>query len=234
MADAARACPAVKPLEGWIPGQVLADYLSEKLPARDGTPVSAFKIAKPLVPELRVGLAREGRAARTGYLYQATHLRLREGWGFLAEVTVRGEWDAGRRTHIPFGGRGRLADVGPAVVHWPEPEAGSLGTKVLVYLATPAIWPGGWSLPVPAGARLVAAATGEPEPAATVRRGPEWAASRALRWTVPAGSVYLLEFSDAGAASAWAARSSKNAYGRDEDDLLRTAGFGVVLTGAWT
>jgi CRISPR type III-B/RAMP module-associated protein Cmr3 len=224
----------VEPLDGWIPGPVLAGYLAGTLPGPDGTPESELMVAKPLVPEPRIGLARDGRAARTGYLYQATHLRPREGWAFLAEITVPDEWDTEPQNHVPFGGRGRLADVGAAEVRWPDAAPARVGERVLVYLATPAIWPGGWQLPVPGGATLVAAATGEPEPAATVRPGREWRDSRALRWTAPAGSVFLLEFGDAEAGARWAGRWNRNAYGLDEDDQLRTAGFGVVLTGAWT
>jgi CRISPR type III-B/RAMP module-associated protein Cmr3 len=224
---------AFKPLEGWIPGPVLADYLAERLPARDGTPKSSLRAAQPLLPELRVGLAREDRSARIGFLYQATHLRPEENWAFLAEITTVDDWDAQASSHVPFGGRGRLADVGPVAASWPEAPT-AIGSKVLVYLATPAIWPNGWRLPVPDGAQLVAAATGNPEPAATVKPGREWAKSRALRWAVPEGAVYLLEFADPGAGADWARTWHGRAYGRPEEDLLRTAGFGVVLMGAWT
>jgi CRISPR-associated protein Cmr3 len=131
-----------------------------------------------------------------------------------------------------------LADVAPAALSWPQVDAAITGPRVLAYLATPAIWPGGWQIPVPDGARLVAAATGEPEPAASVTPGPAWRDSRALRWAVPAGSVYLLDFGDSGTGARWARDWSGVALVRDERagdvDLLRTAGFGVVLTGAWT
>ena len=223
----------VEPLRGWIPGSVLAEYLAERLPATEGTPASEFGIAEPLVPERRVGLARDGRSARSGYLYQATHWRPGEGWAFLAEITVADTWDARMSSHVPFGGRGRLADVGGVSVSWPD-AAPAAAKRVLVYLATPGIWPGGWQLPVPDGAEVVAAATGEAEPAATVKRGREWRDSRALRWAVPAGSVYLLEFGDAAVGAEWARKWHGTAYGRAERDPLRTAGFGVVLTGAWT
>jgi CRISPR type III-B/RAMP module-associated protein Cmr3 len=222
-----------KPLDGWIPGSVLAEYLTGRLPAPGGTPHSRLRVARPLVPEQRVGLARADRSVRTGFLYQATHLRPGENWAFLAEITTAGDWDARPSSHVPFGGRGRLADVAAADVSWPQP-ATAIGSRVLVYLATPAIWPGGWRLPVPDGARLVAAATGDPEPAATVKSGRDWAKSRALRWAVPAGAVYLLEFGDAEVGAEWARTWHGRAYGRPEKDLLRTAGFGVVLMGAWT
>ncbi len=224
---------AFEPLDGWIPGAVLADYLAGRLPESGGTPESRFRAAEPLLPEQRVGLAREDRSARTGFLYQATHLRPGENWAFLAEITTAEGWDARPSSHVPFGGRGRLTDVGAADMSWPEAPS-DIGGRVLVYLATPAIWPDGWRLPVPAGAILVAAAAGGPEPAATVKPGTQWASSRALRWAVPAGAVYLLEFADAGAGREWARTWHGRAYGRPAEDQLRTAGFGVVLTGAWT
>ncbi|HEY6786383.1 MAG TPA: type III-B CRISPR module-associated Cmr3 family protein [Trebonia sp.] len=233
---------AVKALDGWIPASILAGYLAGRLPGRDGMARKDLQIADPLVPERRVGLAREGRAAREGYLYQATHLRPRDGWGFLAEYDVPDEWGVRASEQVPFGGRGRVADIGAADVHWPdaadlEPPA-AIGRQVLVYLATAAVWPGGWRLPVPDGARLIAAATGEPEPAATVKRDQgQWRASRVLRWAVPAGSVYLLEFTDAAAGARWARERNGAALDRgvaDDPDVVRTAGFGVVLTGAWT
>jgi CRISPR type III-B/RAMP module-associated protein Cmr3 len=235
----------VEPLRGWIPGGVLSAYLSGDLPDPDGSPLEDFEPlrrggepADPLLPERRVGLARDDRSAREGYLYQSTHLRAEEGWAFLAEYTGPAGQVLGGENPVPFGGKGRLADIGPAAMSWPAP--GPAGERVLVYLATPAVWPGGWRLPVPEaeGARLVAAATGEPEPAATVRRDQrEWRGSRVLRWAVPAGSVYLLEFGDAEAGARWAASRHGTALDRGTDqetDLLRTAGFGVALTGAWT
>jgi CRISPR-associated protein Cmr3 len=148
-----------------------------------------------------------------------------------------------------------------------------------VYVATPAIWPGGWlpPLPLPSGARLEAAAVGPAQPVATASpRGyahnnggetVDYANTRMLRWAVPAGSVYLISFADAGEpphavdggaaaggpaqlaagerAARWAASVHGTAIGRADCDQgarcrahpdcrLRTAGFGVVLTGAWT
>ncbi|HLI39927.1 MAG TPA: type III-B CRISPR module-associated Cmr3 family protein [Streptosporangiaceae bacterium] len=244
--DAEFAGP-VEPLRGWIPGHVLAEYLAGRLPAPEGTPLRGFEplmrgeeLAEPLLPERRVGLAREDRSARAGYLYQAAHLRPDGDWAFLAEITAPAGWSRPAADHIPFGGRGRLADVRPAALRWPASGVGEDETRVLVYLATPAVWPDGWRMPVPDGAGLAAAASGDPEPAATVKReqGRAWRDSRALRWAVPAGSVYLLEFGDGEAGAAWARTWHGTALDRGgtppDEDLLRTAGFGVVLTGAWT
>jgi CRISPR-associated protein Cmr3 len=224
----------VEPVTGWMPGPVLARYLAGSLPGSGGAAMSTLGIPleDPLPAERRVGLAREGRQARDGFLYQSVHLRPRDGWAFLAECAGDKQL-AVARSNVQFGGKARLADVDLADVSWPELPA-EIGARVLVYLATPAIWPGGWRIPVPEGAELVAAVAGKPEPAATVTPGAGWKDSRALRWAVPAGSVYLLEFGSAAAGQAWAARWHGSAYGRDDRDRLRTAGFGVVLTGVWT
>jgi CRISPR-associated protein (Cas_Cmr3) len=72
--------------------------------------------ADPLVPERRIGLARDDRRVRAGYLYQSTHLRPEEDWAFLAEYTWPGERG---QNPIPFGGKGRLADIEPAAMSWP-------------------------------------------------------------------------------------------------------------------
>jgi hypothetical protein len=219
-----------------MPGRLLANYLAGRFPGDRGVPLRELRLAEPLLAEQRVGLARSGRRAREGFLYQAVHLRPDEDWSFLAEYLPADDW-AGVADHVPFGGRGRIADLEPAALQWPD-VTGGIGRRVLVYLATPAIWRDGWQLPVPQGAELVAAATYEPEPAATARPGREWRDTRALRWAVPAGSVYLLEFGDDAAGAAWARKWNGVALDRGgpagEEDLLRTAGFGVVLTGAWT
>lgn len=233
----------VKPLHGWIPGRVLAKYLADRWPDPDGSPMKELdplvdatgELTEPFNPETRVGLAREDRRARTGFLYQASHMRFKENWAFLAEYAVPEQWEGKAGTHVPFGGKARLADVEPAAVDWPA--AGDGGKRVLAYLATPGAWPEGWLPPLPKGASLVAAATGDPRPAASIVPGRGWERTRELRWTVPAGSVYLLEFADEASGAKWAADNHGKAIDRGlgdgQPDLLRTAGFGVVLTGAW-
>ena len=217
-----------------MPGSLLGQYLAGTLPG-PGTTVRDLRLMQPLAPEIRVGLARDGHVARSGFLYQATHLRLADDWAFAAEVTGA-EGPAYRAAqHVLFGGRGRLADVGEADMSWPGAGTAEIGTRAVVYLATPAVWPGGWRLPVPEGARLIAAATGKPEPATTLTPGRNWKQTRALRWAVPAGSVYLLEFTDGAAAAEWAGDWHGRALDRGVrgEDLVRTAGFGVALMGVW-
>jgi hypothetical protein len=239
--DLSGSCPQLPDgdggrLGGWVPAGILGAYLSGELLAPGATaaverlrPVTP----EPLAPERRVGLARTGgRTAAMGLLYAATHLRPWDGWAFLAECGLPTGWDRVPAGPVPLGGRGRLADVGVAGgVTWPPAPAAYPHGRVLVYVATPAIWPGGWRLPLPAGARLVAAAVGDPEPVATASPRLGVRDSRALRWAVPAGSVYLLAFDDPGRAAAWAAGVHGRAYGRPSGDRLGTAGFGVVLTG---
>lgn len=236
-----------EPLRAWIPGEVLAGYLAGRLPAAGGSPLAELSpltrddkpprldnLTDPFHPEARVGLARDDRTVRAGFLYQATQLRFGDDWAFLAEYTVPEKWDRSARSHVPFGGKGRLADVEPAVTGWPAP--GETGKRVLVYLATPAAWPDGWRLPLPDGAVVAAAATGDPQSAASLVPGEQWEQTRELRWTVPAGSVYLVEFPDDASGARWAREWHGRALprGGGEPDLLRTAGFGVVLTGVWS
>lgn len=231
-----------KDLTGWLHVDQLADYLAGTLPATAGTLMENLDLADPLHPELRVGLAREAdRSAKPGYLYQATHLRPEPGWVFAARCVLPVDWDRQAAGPVPFGGRGRLADVETVSgIDLPAAPGTFPGGRVLVYLATLAIWPGGatgpggWRIPVPDGARLVAAAAGEPQPVATTTPGPRWKADRVLRWAVPAGSIYLLQFDDDVRAASWATEVHRTTYGRPTKDRLRTAGFGLVLTGVWT
>ena len=233
MLPPAHAEPA-EDLAGWLPGRVLAEYLAGRVPAAEETARADLELAEPLVRESRVGLAREDRQARTGYLYASVHLRPREGWAFLAEVRCTDSWKREPGGPVKFGGRGRLADAEPVLSQWPDHPAGRVKEKVLVYVATLALWPGGWYPPLPPGARLIAAAAGRPVPVATLTPGDRWRQSRVLRWAVPPGSVYLLEFESAELGATWAKEVHGKAYAPGIDDRLRTAGFGVVLTGVWT
>lgn len=225
---------AVEPIHGVIPVDILTEYLAGRLP-KEGTLRRDLDVEDPIQPEIHVGLTRrDDRQVRTGHLYTAMHSRLKDGWGFLAECIGSGHLDLAPRP-VQLGGRGRLADVTAAHgAGWPDPPERFEEGKVLVYLATPAIWPAGWRLPLPEHARLIAAATGEAQQVVTLTPGPDWHKERVLRWAVPPGSVYLLQFNSEAAARQWATKVHGTAYGRDELDRLRTAGFGIVLTGVWS
>lgn len=255
----------VEPFEDrWMPKGVLERYLSGVLvedPAddidSDALDLLRDEDEQPLVPEQRVGLARQDRTVREGYLYQATHLRPREGWAFLAGCVFPEEpderWDVRAAGPVQLGGRGRLADVETVrEAIWPSAPATFPDGRVLVYLATPAIWWPGWRPSPPDGAELTGAAVPAPQPVASAspyaaRRSARGLAETVrLRWAVPAGAVYLLTFADAGRAAEWARRWHGRALPPAEEDLagladkdaeevrrLSTAGFGVVLAGRW-
>lgn len=235
-----------------VPGEALGRYLRGGLCLAGGeTSAGDWSPAEqdPLLPETRIGLARDsGRAARTGYFYQSVHWRLREGWAFAAEVDRPPGHGAAPRGPVRFGGRGRIADITEVTgsgIGWPSGPRDPRdfpGGRVLLYVATPAVWPGGWLPPLPRGARLVAAAVGDPLPVATASPRGGYRAfteSRSLTWAVPPGSVYLLAFGEGPGGDPWeAARFARERHGRALAPAARprmdTAGFGIVLTGAWS
>ncbi|MFV2194984.1 type III-B CRISPR module-associated Cmr3 family protein [Nocardiopsis sp. LOL_012] len=240
-------------LSGWMSGRALQDYLHGTLVAPGGRVARRrLRLApeEPFEPETRVGLAldRATRTARQGALYQATHLRLRERWAFAAHVTPHPD------RHRPldeatgpvrFGGMARLADIEPAPgMDWPERPLSFPNGRLLVYAATPAVWPGGWYPPIrSSGAALVAARVEEPLAVATASPSRNWAEfqnSRSLYYAVPPGAVYLLKFPNADDAERWAdqyhgrALPLQERVRRNREISLATAGFGVILTGVWS
>ncbi|KXK59007.1 hypothetical protein AWW66_26620 [Micromonospora rosaria] len=223
---------------GWLDGSALGRFLADPLVVpRDAGP--------PWVWERRVGLARDdARTARDGMLYSVEHLRPAvdasfDGFGFAVGCVSAPPHQL--RETVPLGGEGRRATVHD----WTD--AGDLGplpaapadvhTRVLLYLATPAVFGDGWR---PAaddlrGARLVAAAVGGPQPVAMGRPDPRTGElhARRLVWAAPAGSVYFLDFDgDAAAAREAVERWHGHAFAQS-DETLRTAGFGLTLTGRW-
>ncbi|WP_435106651.1 type III-B CRISPR module-associated Cmr3 family protein [Nocardiopsis synnemataformans] len=234
-----------EPLTGLVPGHVLRSYLHGELEDEEDL-LSLSDLEQPddpLSPETRVGLGLDPdtRTARTGLLYTSTHLRLAEDWAFCAEVTPTPKQRRAVETPagpVRFGGLSRLADVAPVRgLDWPEaPEAFPDG-KVLVYVATPAVWERGWLPPLPPSAELVAACVGEPLPVATaspVQDHQRFLRTRTLMWAVPPGSVYYLQFANPDDAAFWAKRSHRRALGPAARERMDTAGFGVVLTGVWS
>ncbi|MBN1173564.1 MAG: hypothetical protein JXA67_15445 [Micromonosporaceae bacterium] len=255
---------AVEPVEGLLPGDAMGAYLADAMAEGADLRRAGLWTKPPLVPERRVGLAREARTAMEGYLYSVTHLRpADDGWGFLVEC-VDGDHTTGVAPlgAVPLGGKARMADVEVlGGCCWPAAPGTFPGGRVLLYVATPAVWPGGWRPPLPADAQLVGACVPAPLPVATAsaRRARQprlgggtrpqgFLATARLRWAVPAGAVYLVQFRSTTAgmgaadrAAAWAAEVHGRALGPSADrdpgtgaDRTRTAGFGVVLTGRWS
>ncbi|MFL1378495.1 type III-B CRISPR module-associated Cmr3 family protein [Nocardiopsis protaetiae] len=241
----------------WWSGSEMGGYLHGK--GIDSALLSS--LSPPLKVERRTGIARQGRTARHAHLYASDYLRLRENadeeWAFLALC----ELDPGLSPPPPgpvrLGGEGRLADLQVCErqnrISLPEHPEEFPDGKVLVYLATPAIWrhrsPTGpwrntWLPPLPEGAHLVAAAVNGPEHVASARPDRDGGVEYAwLRWAVPAGSVYLLRFTGPDpevSAKNWAVQAHGRAWGEDPDNpdhtgrRLATAGFGLILTGTWT
>ncbi|MFB8762228.1 type III-B CRISPR module-associated Cmr3 family protein [Nocardiopsis alba] len=242
-----------EPVEGWMSGKTLQKYLHGRLTPLGGkVSVDKLKLTReePLQSELRVGLAidPETRTAKHGALYQATHLRLHERWSFAAHVTPHPD------RHRPldkitgpvrFGGMARMADIDPAPgLEWPERPSSFPDGRLLLYVATPGVWPKGWLPPIEnSGAELVAALVDAPLAVATAspdRDARKFRSTRFLYYAVPPGAVYLMKFPNADDAERWAERYHGRALPlpehihRPDDVRLATAGFGVVLTGVWS
>lgn len=236
---------AADPLTGLVPGGVLESYLHGTL-VDAGEVVSQDelnRVDEPVTPESRigVGLDPEARTVKGGLLYRTTHLRLEEDWAFAVHLTP----DPGRHRPVEevsepvrFGGLARLADLAPArVAQWPDPPEDFPDGRVLLYVATPAVWPAGWTPPLPGDARLLSAVIGDPLPVATaspVRDYKHFQKTRAMAWAVPPGSIYLLQFPDSDDAKTWARSRHGRALGPAARHRWDTAGFGVVLTGVWS
>jgi CRISPR-associated protein Cmr3 len=206
-----------------------------------------------LVREVRLGIARHARSAgdgagRTtiaGFLYQSEFWRPAAevvagpdgavaGVSFGCRVMFDGPVPVPRSSMVRLGGEGRQASVtvrgaGAGAPRLPDPQDVSDG-RLLLYLATPAVFPGGWRPPLPDGCALVAACTSGPEVISgidgTTGRG------RPLRWAVGAGSVYYLRFEDSTAASRYAADVHGECLEQAEE-WMRTVGFGMCLVGRW-
>lgn len=218
------------PAGGWWETAELARYLASG-------DVSGDTVAAPWQVERRVGLALDddGTAAE-GMLYSAEHLRPAEGMGFA--VCCVGGPDVALPGTVFLGGRGRRAQVHDAVAApaLPGPAASAPEGRLLLYLATPSVFSGGWLPDLSAwpGAELVSAALGDPQviAAATPERATGSVGGGRLMWAVPAGSVYYLKFGSERAALDAAAGMRRRTLPQDTGSLA-TAGFGFALTGSW-
>lgn len=237
--------PEADPLTGLVPGRILASYLRGDL-VEAGRVTSTDDLEQPAdpvqaEPRIGVGLDPDARTVKGGLLYRTTHLRLAEEWAFAAHLSphpTRHRALGEVADPVRFGGLSRLADVEHAPgLAWPDAVEAYPGGRVLMYVATPAVWPAGWLPPLPEKARLVAARVGEPLPVATASPRHDYRHfqhTRALSWAVPAGSVYLLQFPNPDDAATWAVPQHGRALGPPARPHWDTAGFGVVLTGVWS
>ncbi|MEU7889805.1 type III-B CRISPR module-associated Cmr3 family protein [Microbispora bryophytorum] len=225
-----------EPVEGWWGADELGDYLSDGVVSAD---LEDFWDSPghpgPWRSERRVGLARtEERTAAEGMLYASQHLRLARDHALV--VRCLGGPDRELPRMVNLGGRGRRAQLIPATqVAFPQPVTDFPGGRLLLYLATPAVFPGGvWhpDLSRWPGTQLIAAAVGTPQVVTTAIPDRGAVGGGLLMWAVPAGSVYYLQFPNAQAAAEAAEELLDNSLDQAED-WLRTAGFGFALTGRW-
>ncbi|TQN28627.1 CRISPR-associated Cmr3 family protein [Haloactinospora alba] len=224
-----------EPIDEWVSGPALEGYLhgSQEPSRRAHLDVPP---SPPMHQEVRTGLAlTPEKTARHGMLYESVHWRLGEGWMFAAECADLPGDPAKLPSLVQFGGMRRLADLlTPEGIAWPSPPPAFPGGRVLVYVATPAVWEQGWLPPLEPHAEVVAAALGPPQPITTGSPGHgKFEDTTTLFPAVPAGSVYLLRFPDEAAAGEWAHRRHGRTLRQDDQTRLDTAGFGVILTGVW-
>ncbi len=191
----------------------------------------------PWSPEARLGLARhqDGDLAKTsmpGMLYAMTQLRPRDDVRFVIGCVTDDPVEI-RHDLVPFGGRGRLAEVS----RWdgfdrvPQPPVDFPGGRVAVYLVTPALLADTfWR---PPGAELCAVASTGPRPVASAQPGADFHRTRLLAWTVPAGSVFYLRFDDEPTLAAFVRDHHGDLLPHGSTQRIRTAGFGTCLMGRW-
>ncbi|MER7011668.1 type III-B CRISPR module-associated Cmr3 family protein [Saccharopolyspora sp. NPDC000359] len=235
------------PERSWITAEGLQAWLSgEFAPGSvlDFDDQDDYLCSEPWTQESRLGLAREWfgehrDTAAEGMLYLANHLRVEDGTRFLVgcqddkALTVRNDL-------APIGGRGRLAHVREHGGN-PLPAAAERfpDGRLTAYLATPALlndvfWH-------PPEARLCAVALTGPAPIASASRRGKFGDTRLLRWAVPAGTVYYLQFDSEADARRWSGQwhgtllppGAQGESGSNGESRIATAGFGTCLTGSW-
>jgi hypothetical protein len=197
-----------EPLPGWLPADWLAAYLRTgpaigassggEQPAMARSRVTRRFPPRPHV-ETRLGIARD-RATRTvseGMLYTVDHLRMpSDGWGpgmrLAARVTLRPDQRIDPAL-VLLGGRRRRVQLRPCAppAGWPTVTTDFHDGQLLVYLATPALFTTGTSW-TPPGAHTLSVACRGPQPVAT--KAINSGRGTALRWAVPAGTVFFCSF----------------------------------------
>ena len=239
----------------WVTAGGLRAWLRAEPPYAPGAELGDAPglVDPPWQPEPRLGLARhwDGEligTSRSGLLYTMSHLRPQRGTRFLVPFT-NGDEPKLRRDLVPLGGRGRLAHVelnAGRMPGLPEAPDGFPGGRLTVYLATPALFGVDDDAPNAAHARadvwwapdeavLCALALPGLVPIATAsdRPGGVHADTRRLMWAAPAGTVFYLRFDDDASAKRWSKANHGFLLPGASNSPLRTAGFGLCLTGSW-
>ena len=143
--------------------------------------------------ERRVGLAlNDDGTAAEGMFYSAEHLRPADRMGF-AMYCLGGPGIPLPQT-VPFAGRNRSAHLHDKVSppELPGPATRAPDGRLLLYLATPAVFADGWRPDLSAwpDAKLVTAVVGEPQviAAATPQRQTGAVGGGRLMWAAPAAA----------------------------------------------
>jgi CRISPR-associated protein Cmr3 len=237
----------------------LAAYLHDRAGVAAGLGSSPDTLPEPApwTRERRVGLARTpDRTASDGMLYSDEHLRMADGTAFAARCLAPADGfpalaaaDAAVPT-VRFGGEGRRAQLHLPVDGVPTlsdlsalPGTDFADGRVLLYLATPALFAEGWRpdpASLPPGVTLVAAAVAGPRVVSTARADHRTGAvgNTRLLWAADAGSVYYLHIPDPDTARAFADACHDrllvhtSPFPQIKDDIV-TAGFGLGFIGRW-
>lgn len=220
----------------------------------DGRPEVALDVLtstvgqEPLVRERRLGLARHprsvsgvGRTAVPGFLYLAEFwrpaVRYEEHLWFGCRVWFDDDRvPAAAAGVVPLGGEGRqsrvvvVAETDATAPRLPARPTDYPDGRLLLYLATPSVFPDGWLPPAAPGLTVTAACVPGPQP--ITGWSPADQAARPLRWAVDAGSVYFLTFDDPAAAQRFAERYHGRCLPQAER-WMQTVGFGMCLVGRW-
>lgn len=228
-----------EPVGEWLTVDGMAAWLAQDETMRSGAPVGGhFLRPVPWRREPRIGMARnpDTGTVREGFLYSAEHLRPVNGQTFVVGCENPEPVRVPEPTMLPLGGQMRQATV--SLHRWgdpfpPAPE-NFPGGRVAVCLVTPGLVDDVRWCPAGTSARLRAFVVSGPHPVSTASPS-RMRDSRSLMWTVPAGSVYYLEFDDADEARDWAYRyHGKLLPGVSASDRpVVTAGFGTCVTGRW-
>lgn len=223
----------------WLPRNVLLSYLSQPAAPLPAIDFASSETLFRFEPRFGVEVDSHVKRPREGMLFQIEFIRMGPDTGLLIEFSGVTLPESGL---LQLGGEARAAQyvtVHP-VVDVPRtgrlrPTTGRLQFKL--YIATPAIFSGGWRPGALDAAtlqgkwngvdvQLIAAAIGKPVPVGgrDIARGDS---QRAIRRAVPAGSVYFFE----------ADRSPQDVFdafdGQCLSDVDAQIGFGLSYVGGW-
>ncbi len=222
----------------WLGEAGWRSYLAGKTPA-PGDLVTSSELWR-IDPRVGVGLDTATGRAADGRLFSVQAVAMQPGVGFLAGIAGAVPPASGM---VRLGGDGRAAAIQTATANAPAPDYAAIARarRCRLVLATPGIFPGGWTLPGTdaegrfhlgdVSGRLVCAAVTRAE----IVSGWDLAHWRpkSARRAAPAGSVYWLEDLDA-TPEALRKLADAGLWGEAGEDVQRQAeGFNLVTFAAY-